>query len=771
MATTADRDAAQQGKFRVLGTRPVRHDGIEKVTGAARYGADMLLPGTLHGKVLRSPYAHARIISIDTSKAEAMPGVRAVATSADFPIIQNRDVNFAQSLQNPRLMAENDLADKKVLYKGHAVAAVAATSPHDAEEALNLIEVEYEVLPTVLGWREAMKEDPVLLHDTLTERKTVSRADPGEDTGKPGNVASHLQLKLGDVEQGFSEADIVIEREYNTQTVHQGYIEPFACTAQWMPEGRLTIWTSTQGIFGVRGNVAAILDVPESMIKVVPMEIGGGFGGKGTGYLEPVAAVLSRKTGQPVKMVMSRKEVFEGTGPSSGSFIRCKIGAKNDGTFTAAQLYMVYEAGAYPGSPMAGGATSGLSAYKLEHALVDGYDVVCNKPKTAAYRAPGHPQVCFAVESCIDELAQMLDMDPMDLRIKNVAQEGDRATTGVPHAHVGLREVMEAMKAHPHYNAPLGGPNRARGIATGYRLNGGGSGSSATINVLANGTVNITTGSMDLSGTRVAVAMQVAEVLGLEAEDVTPQVVDTDSVGWTGGSGGSRITFDTGRAAIAAARLAVDQMRDRAALLWELQQEDVEFVDGTFVSTKNPEDRFTFRELAGRLMATGGPVTCSAMDTQGGVGGALAGNIFDVEVDPETGKVDIVRATAFLDIGQSAHPSYVEGQMQGGTLQGIGWALNEEYFFSEDGVMANSSLLDYRMPTTLDLPMIDCEIIEYANPRHPYGLRGAGEHPIIAPLPALGNAVSRAIGTRVYTLPITPGSVLESINERDAASG
>ena len=315
MATTADRDAAQQGKFRVLGTRPVRHDGIEKVTGAARYGADMLLPGTLHGKVLRSPYAHARILSIDTSKAEAVPGVRAVATSADFPIIQNRDVNFAQSLQNPRLMAENDLADKKVLYKGHAVAAVVATSPHEAEEALNLIEVEYEVLPTVLGWREAMKEDPVLLHDTLTERKTMSRADPGEDTGKPGNVASHLQLKLGDVEQGFSEADIVIEREYNTQTVHQGYIEPFACTAQWMPEGRLTIWTSTQGIFGVRGNVAAILDIPESMIKVVPMEIGGGFGGKGTGYLEPVAAVLSRKTGQPVKMVMSRKEVFEGTGP------------------------------------------------------------------------------------------------------------------------------------------------------------------------------------------------------------------------------------------------------------------------------------------------------------------------------------------------------------------------------------------------------------------------------------------------------------------------
>ena len=767
MTTTTDRNTATPGKYKVLGTRPIRHDGIEKVTGAARYGADINLPGTLHGKILRSPYAHARIRSIDTSQAEALPGVRAVATSKDLPISQRHPVRFDGG-PAARLLAENDLASGKVLYKGHAVAAVAADNPHIAEEALELIKVEYEVLPTVLGWREAMKEGPTLLHDNLTERFTASRAGAGEDTGNKGNVSTHLQLKMGDVEQGFKEADVILEREYNTQTIHQGYIEPFACTAQWMPNGRLTIWTSTQGIFGVRGNVAAILEIPESMVKVVPMEIGGGFGGKGTGYLEPVAAVLSRKTGHPVKMVMSRKEVFEGTGPSSGTFIRCKIGAKKDGRFTAAQLYMVYEAGAFPGSPMAGGATSAIGAYKIDNALIDGYDVVCNKPKTAAYRAPGHPQACFAVESTIDELSQILDMDPMDLRLKNVAKEGDRAVTGVPHAHVGLKEVMEAIKAHPHYTAPLGGPNKARGVATGYRLNGGGSGSSATINVLSNGTVNLTTGSMDLSGTRVAIAMQLAEALGIAAEDVNPQVVDTDSVGWTGGSGGSRITFDTGRAAIAAAQEVVKQMSGRAARLWEVQPEDVEFKDGTFICAKNTEDRFTFKELAGRLMSTGGPVSCSATDSQGGIGGALAGNIFDVEVDPETGKVDIIRATAFLDIGQAAHPSYVEGQMQGGTFQGIGWALNEEYFFSPEGVMTNSSLLDYRMPTTLDVPMIDTEIIEYPNPRHPFGLRGAGEHPIIAPLAAMANAVSRAIGARMTTLPMAPGAILEALENKDA---
>ena len=767
MTITADKGTATPGKYKVLGTRPVRHDGIEKVTGAARYGADITLPGTLHGKVLRSPHAHARIRSIDTSKAEAMPGVRAVATSKDFPIIQKHELQFGAG-PAARLLAENDLADKKVLYKGHAVVAVVATSTHIAEEALNLIKVDYEVLPTVLGWREAMKEGVTLLHDNLTEKFTMSRAGAGDDTGNKGNIATHLQLKLGEVEQGFKEADTILEREYNTQTVHQGYIEPFACTAQWVPEGRLTIWTSTQGIFGVRGNVAAILDIPESMVKVVPMEIGGGFGGKGTGYMEPVAAVLSRKTGHPVKMVMSRTEVFEGTGPSSGTFITVKIGVKKDGTITAAQLHMIYEAGAFPGSPMAGGATSAVSAYNIENVLIDGYDVVCNKPKTAAYRAPGHPQAAFAVESALDELAEMLGMDPMDLRLKNVAKEGDRAATGVPHAHVGLKEVMDVIKAHPHYTAPLGGPNRGRGVATGYRLNGGGSGSSATINVIANGTVNLTTGSMDLSGTRVAIAMQVAEALGLSAEDVTPQVVDTDSVGWTGGSGGSRITFDTGRASIAAAQLVIEQMSARAARLWEVQPEDVEFVDGTFICTKNTEDKYSFKELAGRLMATGGPVTCSAMDSQGGVGGALAGNIFDVEVDPETGKVDILRSTVFLDIGQAAHPAYVEGQMQGGTLQGIGWALNEEYFYTQEGVMANSSLLDYRMPTSLDLPMIDPVIIEYANPRHPYGLRGAGEHPIIAPLAAMANAVGNAIGARMRTLPITPGSILEAIEEKDA---
>ncbi|HEU0020660.1 MAG TPA: xanthine dehydrogenase family protein molybdopterin-binding subunit, partial [Dehalococcoidia bacterium] len=726
------------------------------------FGADINPPGMLHGKVLRSPHSHARIRSIDTSQAEAMPGVMAVATSADFPIIKTRPLDYENFQGNPRLIAENILANEKVLYRGHAVAAVAATSPHVAEQALALIEVDYEVLPTVLTWRDAMKSGAAVLHENMTTRFREDRAGPGQDTGERGNVAGHLQHKLGDVEQGFREADVILEREYETQTVHQGYIEPHVSTASWSTDGRLTIWTSTQGAFGVRAATCGILQIPESAVKVVPMEIGGGFGAKGVTYLAPVTAVLARKAGRPVKIAMSRKEVFEGSGPASATFMRVKLGATRDGKLTAGQAYMVYEAGAFPGAPVGGGAVTSFGPYNIENMLVDGYDVVCNKQKAQAYRAPGQPQAAFAVESAMDELAEKLGMDPMDLRLKNAVKEGDRMPNGVAHGRFGCRELEEAMKAHPHYSAPLGGPNRGRGVAVAFRAQGGQT-SSATINVNSNGTINLITGSVDIGGTRTAVAMQAAEILGLTSEDVNPSVGDTDSVGYTANTGGSRTAFDTGLAAIAAAKEVTARMKSRAARLWEVQDEDVDFRDGVFICTRNPQDRFTFKELAGRLMRTGGPVTCSASAPSTGVGPIFGGNIVDVAVDPETGKVDILRYTAFLDAGMAVHPSFVEGQIQGATVQGIGWALNEEYFYTPDGTMANSSFLDYRMPTSLDLPMIEAVIIEVPNPRHPFGLRGVGEGPIIPPLAALANAVSHATGVRMTRLPLSPTHIMEAI--------
>ena len=752
--------------YRVVGTRPIRHDGLDKVTGRARYGADVNMSGLLHAKILRSPHAHARILSIDASKALKLPGVKAVVTSEDLPIVQDTVINLAETMGNARVAAENILAGKKVLYRGHPLVAVAATSPHIAEEALDLIEVVYEVLTPLLSARESMKDDAPLIHQTLTTRDVAERFSSGTDTGVKSNIASHIQFKRGDLEQGFKDAAVTVEREYTTKAVHQGYVEPHSSTVYWAPDGHITVWTSTQGHFAVRSMTAAILGVPEHLVKVIPMEIGGGFGGKITTYLDPICALLSRKTGCPVKIAMSRKEVFEGTGPTSGSYMRAKVGADKNGHITAAHLDLAYEAGAFPGSPVGAGASTSLSPYKIDNLLVDGYDVIVNKPKVAAYRAPGSPQGAFAVETAMDELAEKLGMDPLNFRLKNATKEGDRTPSGVPLHRVGCIEVEQAMKSHPHYSAPLEGPNRGRGVAMGFWGNGGMQ-SSATLAVNPNGTVSVITGSVDIGGTRPAVAMQAAEVLGLSAEEMLPTVGDTDSVGWTGGTGGSRTAFSTGIAAITAAEEIRDGMIARAALLWEIKPEEVTFESGVFVNSKNPDERMTFRELAGKLVSTGGPISASAASNPRQVGPAFCGNIVDVEVDPETGKVTILRYTVVEDVGQAVHPSYVEGQMQGGTVQGIGWALNEEYFFSEDGTMLNSSFLDYRMPTSLDLPMIDTVLVEVPNPGHPFGLRGVGEVSIIPPMAAISNAIYHAIGVRMDSLPMSPGAVLKALEAKN----
>ena len=762
--TTNSQQSPEASQYDVVGTRPIRHDGVDKVIGAAKYGADIQLSGMLHGKVLRSPYAHARIKSIDTSEAEALAGVTAVVTSKDFPIIADEMIDLAETQGNARLMAEHVMAADKALYKGHAVAAVSATSPHIAEQALALIEIDYEVLKPVLSLQEAMKDGAPLLHGNLTTYFKLERFGRGDDTGAKSNIASHIQHKLGDVEKGFKEADVIVEREFTTQTVHQGYIEPHASTATWAGDGRLTVWTCTQGSFAIRSSCAAILDIPESAIRVIPTEIGGGFGAKITTYLEPVAAVLSKKSGRPVQVVMSRKDVFEGTGPTSASTMRTKIGATKDGKITAAQVWMAFEAGAYPGSPIGGGTLCATGPYNIANLLIDGYDVVVNKQKVQAYRAPGQPQGAFAVEPVIDELAEKLGMDPLEFRLKNAVKEGDRMPNGVPHPHFGVMEMEEAMKAHDHYQTPLTGPNQGRGVAVGYRWQGG-QASSATITVNNNGTINLVTGSGDIGGARTAVAMQAAEILGISAEDVSPTVVDTDTIGWTGVTGGSRTAFDTGLAAIQAAQETIRLMKARAALLWEIDEEEVIFDGGIFRCTST-EDNISFKDLSARLMRTGGPVTCSVSAASPGSGPIIAGNLVDVEVDPETGKVDILRYTAFMDVGTAVHPAYVEGQIQGGTVQGIGWALNESYFYDEEGVMLNSSFLDYRMPTSLDVPMIDTVMIEVPNPKHPFGIRGVGEAPIIPPLPALAIAVSNAIGVKMSDLPLTPDVILAALEAK-----
>jgi CO/xanthine dehydrogenase Mo-binding subunit len=729
-------------EFKVVGKRPVRHDGYDKVTGKAQYGADVTLPGMLHGKVLRSPHAHARILSVDTSKAEAHPDVKAVATAADFP-----DVSGDPAKQQA---SDKILASSKVLFKGHPIAAVAASSLHAAEEAMSLIEVEYEVLPPVTNIEQATAEGATLLHEEYE-----------------GNIESHDELSIGDVKEGFKQADVIVEREFSTKTVHQGYIEPHSATAWWLPNDRITLWQSSQGHFQIGESTAAVLGLPPSAIKVIPLEIGGGFGGKTLTYLEPIACILSHKSSRPVKTTMTRAEVMEATGPTSGTYQKIKMGATKDGKLVAVEAKLMYEAGAFPGSPVGAAAQCMFTPYDMENVYVDSYSVVNNKPSTGSYRAPGAPSGSFSAEAVVDEICEQLSMDPLEFRLINAAKEGTRRATGLVNPVIGCVETTEAARAHEHWATPKKeGPYVGRGIATGFWMNGAGP-ACATANVNSDGTVGLTIGSMDIGGLRPVAAQQFAEVLGIPAEDVNPQVGDTDSIGYTSMTGGSGGAFKTGLASYEAGQDVKRQMIDRAALLWDASADEIELIDGIFRHTSDPELSISFKDLAEQVQSLGGPVVGRANLSPSGAGSAFAINIVDLEVDPETGKVTILRFTAIQDAGKAIHPSYVEGQMQGGAVQGIGWALNEEYYMSDDGAMQNTSLLDYRMPTALDLPMIDTVIVEVANPQHPYGVRGVAEVSLVPPLAAVANAVYDAIGVRLYSLPMNPAAVVKAIQEKN----
>ncbi len=754
-------------QYDVVGTRPIRHDGPDKVMGRARYAADIQPAGLLYGKLLRSPHSHAVIKSIDTSRAAALHGVKAVATAADLPEASAEIGDQVEGgVVNYGFVSRNVLAREKVLYRGHAVAAVAATSASIAEEALSLIDVDYEVLPPVLDAYEAMKKDAPILHERL-----LGLSNPNLRQGAYGetadddrtNVANKFEFRVGDVDQGFQEADLVVEREFHTKPVHQGYIEPHSATALWSTDGSVTIWCSTQGHFALRDHTAAILGVSVSKVKIVPMEIGGGFGGKGQSgaYLEPVVAVLSRKSGQPVKLTMTRAEVFEGTGPTSASHIRVKMGATREGRITAAECHLIYEAGAFPGSPVSTGCRTILAAYDVANAYIEGIDVVVNTQKAAAYRAPGSPAAAFAAESIIDELCRRLSIDPIEFRLRNAAKEGTRQPTGPVYRRIGFVEMLQAAQDHPHLAEALTGPHRGRGVAAGAWFNTTGP-ASAIASVNPDGTVSLVEGSPDIGGSRAAMAMHLAEVLGIPVEEVKPSIVDTDSIGYSSGAGGSGVTFKMGTACYEAGQDIKRQIIQRAARVWEAEPEDVEYDRGVISHKRDTELKTTFKDLARRLNATGGPIVGRATAHPGGVGNTFALHIVDVDVDPETGKVDILRYTALQDAGKAIHPSYVEGQMQGGAVQGIGWALNEEYYLNDQGQMMNSSFLDYRMPTSLDLPMIDTVIVEVPNPGHPYGVRGAGEIPIIPPMAAIANAVYHAVGVRMTRLPMSPGSILEA---------
>lgn len=736
--------------FKVIGSRVPRPDGVDKVTGRARYGADAYAPGQLMGLVLRSPHAHARIKKIDTAKAEKLPGVKAVITAADLPDLTEGRRDLFDTL-------ENCMARDRALYDGHAVAAVAAIDRNTAKQALKLIKVSYEKLPHVTDVDEAMQSDAPIVQPHI------------QQDGKPSNVAQRMEFGHGDIDEGLKEADVVIEKSYKTEQTHQGYIEPHACLASVSPDGTGDLWVTTQGHFQYRNVCASLLGMDVAKLKVTSSEIGGGFGGKTHVWIEPLALALSRKANRPVKMVMSREEVFKASGPTCSTSMDVRIGARKDGTITSAFIECRYMDGAFPGIwGMLGGMTA-WACYDLKNVKSVGIDVLCNRPKVAAYRAPSAPMMAFGVESTLDLVAAEIGMDPIDLRLKNVAREGTRSSYGPTYGPIGIEATLQAVKDHPQMKKKLG-KNQGRGMACGFWFNIGGQ-TCVDLNIGVDGTVSLTQGTVDVGGARASMAMIAAEELGIPYEDVKSSVGDTASLGHNDTTEGSRGTFSSGLATIFAARDAIQVLKERAAKMWDIPVEQVTWENGearAVGAEHNNMPPLSLKEIAAKAPTTGGPIAGHNEVTADGAGVSFASHICDVEVDPETGRTEILRYTVVQDAGKAIHPDYVEGQMQGAAAQGIGWALNEEYIYGKDGLLQNPGFLDYRIPVCSDLPFIDTKILEIPNPNHPYGIRGVGETSIVPPLAAIGNAVSEAVGVRLDHVPMSPPRILKALDEQVA---
>jgi CO/xanthine dehydrogenase Mo-binding subunit len=647
------------------------------------------------------------------------------------------------------------------LLDGPGVAAVAATSKLLAEEAARLVEVTYEVLPHVIDVDDAMAPGAPVIR--------AGAADHTVAEGMHPNVVRQMDFGHGDLEAGFAAADLVREGRYKTEATHQGYIEPHACLGQLGEDGKVEMWVCTQGQWYIRRMCAAVLGIEASGLRVTPSEIGGGFGGKTTIFMEPLALALSRKAGgRPVKLVMSRSDVLRATGPTASASMDVKLGLKKDGTITAAEVRFRMQGGPFVGaSPVHEALSCALACYDVAAVHHEGFEVLANRPKAAAYRAPGSPMAAFAVESLLDEMCRELGLDPLAVRLKNAAREGTKASFGPTFNRIGLVETLQATMAHPNLSVPLG-PNQGRGVASGFWFNHGGE-TSVSLAIGEDGTVTVSVGTPDIGGSRASLAMMTAETLGIAYEDVRVNIVETGALGVNEPTHGSRATFASGLAAVEAAKQAIRQMCARAAADWGIDAEAVEWRDGAAMPAGPNAGKFppmTIAEIGAKMGSTGGPISGHHEVTAGGVGASFGAHVVDVEVDPETGRTTILRYLVVQDAGRAIHPAYVEGQYQGGAAQGIGWALNEAYIYGKDGRLQNTVFLDYRIPVASDLPMIDTVIVEVPNPGHPYGVRGVGETGITPPLPAIANAIHAAAGVRLRELPMTPPKILAAIRAK-----
>jgi xanthine dehydrogenase molybdenum-binding subunit len=754
-------DTGQSGELQSVGKRLPRVDARERVTGGAIYPADLKLPGMVHGKMLRSPHAHARIRSIDTRRAEAAPGVLAVLTAADFPELPiGASIPMGEAGYDMWMVAQINMARGKVFWVGQPVVAVAAVDVHVAEAALALIEVDYEPLPPVVDLAAAMATDAPVLHEHVFTKGVEPRPR------SPSNICSRTVIARGDASQALGAATATAEISVAIDTAHQGYLEPQVAVAEVDANGFVTVWASTQGQFTAELMIGRMLGLPLSQLKVVPLEVGGAFGGKIVIHGEAVAVRLAQKCGRPVKIVLTREEVLQGgSGPPAAALIDIAVGADRDGRLTTIKGTYRLDAGGLPGLSPSLVMQASAALYQCPNLDLRGFDVVTNKPRTEAYRAPVGIQAAFAMEQAMDALCQQLGMDALEFRKRNASVTGSLMPIGTPFPSIGLTTILDRVGTHPCWTDPLppGRYPRGRGLALGY-WRGTSMTSAGHITIAGDGRPMVTMGAVDISGVRSTMAQVVAEEFGLAVEDVHVHTGDSKSVGYTDAAAGSRVARTSTAALVEASRDALSQLRARAAEKLQCLPDQLDYARGSFRVRQRTGAVISLAELM-QVTLTDGAVVGRGVSTKLPFGVEIGAHVCEVEVDTDTGLVTVLRYTAFQDVGLALNPIAVEGQMAGSVVQGIGWALMEGFDYGPDGRLRNASLLDYRMPTALDVPPIECVIIETPVPGVPYGVRGVGEVPIVPPAAAIANAIARATGVRVRHMPMTPERVLRALRD------
>ena len=751
-------DASPNAEFKVVGKRLPRIDAGERVSGRAIYPADLTRPGLIIGRIKRSPHAHARIAGIDISKAVALKGVLAVVTARDFPEIKpGTIIPFGETGADAWVSAVIMLARERVLWCGQPVAAVAAVDAHVAQAALDLIDVTYEPLPALMDIATAMQADAPLLYPDYKPKGF-------DGIALVRNAGARTLIVRGDTAAALVQAAAIGQIHTVIDTAHQGYIEPHACVAETDPAGFVTLWASTQGAFQVEIQTAVLLGMPQSLIKVVPLEMGGGFGGKINVHVEPIAVRLSQLTGRPVKIVMSREETMAGgSGPAAAARIDVRVGADAAGKITAIDGRYLFDTGGIPGTPTTLLMQASAACYQCDNLQLCGIDIVTNKPRTEAYRGPGGIQAAFAVEQAVDEVAVKLGLDPLELRRRNASVTGSLMPIGTPFPSIGLTTILDKVAAHGCWRDPIGQGRfpRGRGLALGY-WRGTSMTSAAHVTMTGDGRPMVTMGAVDISGTRTTMAQVAAEEFGLSIGDVHVAMGDTKSAGYSDAAAGSRVGRTMAAAVSQACRDALVQLTARAAEKLQCAVSEIAYAAGVFHSGGEKGASISLHDLM-RATLTDGAIIGRGVSTKLPYGVEIGAQVADVEVDTETGQVTVLRYTAFQDVGRALNPTAVEGQIEGSVVQGLGWALTEGFDYADDGRLRNASLLDYRMPTALDVPPIECVLIETPVPGVPYGVRGVGEMPIVPPAAVIANAIRRAVGVRMTQMPMTPERVLAAI--------